>query len=314
LDATEQQQAHAALLEQILAAETSPIPIRTGSILRSQKALRWVIALLVFAVVGTVVFAGTAILPLPSAVPNETIGAVQAVEAVAADAPVLVVFDYQPSTIGEMEATAASLLDHLLLLKHPHLILLSTSPTGAALAERFVSTTLVGRAYVRGQQYVDLGYLPGGLTGVYNFAQNPVAAVPLGADSQPVWQSAILTPVTRFSDFAAIIVLTDNADAGRTWIEQTASSRGASSMVIVSSAQAGPMLLPYVDSGQVNGLVSGMNGAAGAEQANGGLPGYVRRYWDAYSLGLYLAVMLIVAGGLWNFWLGMQDRHAQGMG
>jgi hypothetical protein len=313
LDATEQQQAHAALLEKILAAETSPIPMRAGSLLRSQKVLRWVISFLLLIVLGSVIFTGVENFPLPAAVPNETIGAVQAIEAVPADAPVLLVFDYQPSTVGEMEVAGASLLDHLLLLKHPHLVLLSTSPTGSALAERFMSTTLADRTrnYVRGVQYVDLGYLPGGLAGVYDFAQNPSGTMPLGADSKPVWQSTVLAPVTRFSDFAAVIVLTDSVESGRVWIEQSASSRGESSMVIAASAQAGPMLLPYVDSGQVNGLISGINGAAGAEQANGGLPGFVRRYWDAYSEGLYLAVLLILGGGLWNFWLGIQDRRAQ---
>ena len=83
------------------------------------------------------------------------------------------------------------------------------------------------------------------------------------------------------------------------------------------------MFLPYADSGQINGLISGLYGAAGAEQANGGLPsitaaqkangvpqiGFVRRYWDAYSLGLLLATALMFLGGLWNFWLGVKDRR-----
>ncbi len=98
------------------------------------------------------------------------------------------------------------------------------------------------------------------------------------------------------------------------WIEQTSGARGQSPLVMIASAQAGPMLLPYVNSGQVNGLVSGLNGAAGAEQANGGLPGYVRGYWDAYSVGLYAAVLLIILGGLLNLWLGFRDRRAQVVG
>lgn len=315
LDATEQQQAHAALLERILAAETSPIPMKSSALLRSQRVLRWALSLLLIIVVGGVVLAGTQIFPLPNGTPNdETSLAMSAVDAIPPDAPVLVIFDYQPSTVGEMEATGASLLDHLLLLKHPRLALLSTSATGPALAERFMSTILADRAYARDQQYVDLGYLPGGLAGVYNFAQNPSATVPLDANSRPVWQSAILASVTRFSDFAAIIVLTDSVEAGRSWIEQTSLSRGNSLMIIAASAQAGPMLLPYVDSGQVNGLISGINGGAAAEQENAGLPGLVRRYWDAYSVGLYLAVGLIVVGGLWNLLLGIRDRRAQAVG
>jgi hypothetical protein len=316
LDASEQQQAHAALLEQILAAETSPIPMKSGTVFRSQPALRWGIGLLVILLVAAVVFSGSQIFPLPGAVPNETIGAIRAMQGIPQDAAVLMVFDYQPSTVGEMEATGASLVENLVVLKHPRIALLSTSPTGAALAERFMSSAMpdLPQPYQRDVQYIDLGYLPGGLAGVYGFAQDPSSTVPLDANSRPAWQSAVLAPVRRFSDFAAIIVLTDSLEAGRSWIEQTSAARGNSSMIIVSSAQAGPVLLPYVDSGQVNGLISGVYGAAGAEQANAGLPGMIRRYWDAYSLGLYLAVVLIVLGGLWNFRLGLRDRREGAVG
>jgi hypothetical protein len=331
LDATEQQQAHAALLEQILAAETSPVPMRAGGqLLRSQRVLRWLLSALVIAVLGGVVFARSEAFQLPSNVPNETVAAIQAVESIPDGAPVLMVFDYQPATVGEMEATGASLIDHLLLLKHPNVALLSTSPTGPALAEHFMSSALADRAYVQGTQYVNLGFLPGGLAGVYNFAQSPATTVPLDAASKPVWQSAVLSRVQRFSDFAAIIVLTDSMESGRTWVEQTQVSRGNSLLLFVSSAQAGPMLMPYVDSGQVNGMVSGIYGAAGAEQRNAGspgvyglpgaepsnsrAPGYVRRYWDAYNAGLYLAVMAIVVGAVANLWLGLRDRQVNAAG
>lgn len=312
LNATAEQQAQAALLEKILGAETAPIPMKASSVVTSQRVLRWALSAILLIVLGGVVFGRTQIFPLPSQVPNETSAAMRAVSAIPDGAPVLAVFDYQPSTVGEMEATGSSLMNQLLLLKHPRLAIVSTSPTGAALAERFMSDALAARNYQRGTQYVDLGYLPGGLTGVYAFAQNPMAAMPLGADRSAVWQSAPLQGVTHLSDFAAVIVLTDSVDSGRTWIEQTALERGALPMIIVSSAQAGPMFLPYVDSGQIVGLVSGLSGAAGVEQANGGLPGFVRRYWDAYSVGSLIAVALIVLGGLWNLILGLQARRAQG--
>ncbi len=285
--------------------------MKADSLPRSQRVLRWALSALLIIILGGVIFGRSQIFPLPAQVPNETNSAIQAVEAIPADAPVLVVFDYEPATVGEMEASAASLMDHLLLLKHPRLALISTSPTGAALAEQFMSVTLVTHkdVYQPGVKYVDLGYLPGGLAGVFDFSQNPTTVMPLDADSNEVWSSPVMQGVTHLSDFAAIIVLTDSVEAGRVWIEQTALARGNASLILVSSAQAGPMFLPYADSGQVKGLIAGLNGAAGAEQANNGQPGFVRRYWDAYSLGLLLAVAIMLIGGLWNFWLGIQDRR-----
>jgi len=300
LEATEEQQAQAALLEQLLASESVPLPLKTEALVTSQRLLRWAITALLFLGVSGMLLAGAQVFPLPIAVPLETLAAIQAVEAVPADAPVLVVFDYEPASVGEMEAAGAPLLDHLLLLRHPRLALLSTSPTGAALAERFLSTVLRERAYQRDLQYINLGYLPGGQAGVYDFARNPPVAMPFRLDGTKAWQAAPLQGVTRLADFAALIVLTDNLEAGRAWIEQAAPFRGRAALVIISSAQAGPMFLPYGQAAQINGLVNGLNGAVGVEQANGGRPGLVRRYWDAYSLTLWLVVGMMLLAGLWG--------------
>jgi hypothetical protein len=309
LETSEQHVAHARLLEDLLAAEIQPAPLRGMPQLRPQNVLRWVTGALMVILLGGALLSGSRIFPLPAAVPIESNAAIQAVESIQPDAAVLAVFDYEPATAGEMEATASSLMDHLLLLKHPRLAVISSSPTGSALAERFISGMLADRAYVRGSQYVNLGFLPGGLAGVRFFAEDPVAAVPLGAASDRVWDSTVLIGTHHLQDFAAIIVITDGLESGRVWIEQTQDARGSSHMIVVSSAQAGPMLLPYFNSGQVQGLVSGLNGAAGPELSNSGLPGKVRQYWDAYSLGLYAAALLIVVGAAWHVSRAARERQ-----
>jgi hypothetical protein len=309
LEASEQHIAHARLLEELLAAETQPAPLRGMPQLGPQNVLRWVIGALLITLLGGALLSGSRIFPLPAAVPIESNAAIQAVQSIQPDAAVLAVFDYEPATAGEMEATASSLMDHLLLLKHPRLAVISTSATGSALAERFISGVLADRAYVRGTQYVNLGFLPGGLAGVRSFAEDPAAAVPLGAASDRVWDSTVLIGRRHLQDFDAIIVITDGLESGRAWIEQTQDARGSSQMILVSSAQAGPMLLPYFNSGQIQGLVAGLNGAAGPELSNSGLPGKVRRYWDAYSLGLYGAALLIVAGAVWHLLMAARERQ-----
>jgi hypothetical protein len=71
------------------------------------------------------------------------------------------------------------------------------------------------------------------------------------------------------------------------------------------------MIQPYYASQQINGLVSGLFGGALAEQSAGG-PGVARAYWDAYSIGMLLAMVLILGGGLLNLALGLRDRAAAG--
>lgn len=318
LQVTEEQQAQAALLEQILAAEAAPVPIAAFSPLAAQRGLRWLIAALIGIVVCAVIGLQTRLFAMPSGEPNELLNARLVAESIPEHAPVLVVIDYEPALAGEMEAVAAPLLDHAILLKHPRLVFVSTSPTGGLLAEHLIANrfdcaqcvSLFDHNYQRNAQYVNLGYLPGGLSGVRAFAQNPAAATPLDIDLAPAWSSAVLQGITSLSQFAALIVVTDNAESARAWIEQTTIERGTAPMLMIASAQAAPLLHPYYESRQVSGLVSGLYGGALFEQHNAGRPGLARHYWDAYSIGMILAAILLAVGGMWNLALALRDRAA----
>ena len=296
LQASEEQQAHATLLEQILAAETEPVPIASFSALTTSRGLRWFLAAALFVVLTIALFLPAPLFAMPVGVPPEINGAMQVSQSIPEGAPVLIAFDYEPARVAEMEAAAAPMFN---LLRQPNLTFISTNQTGAILAERFISGTLADTDQ-NGFQVLNLGYLPGGQMGIRALAQNPEKTFPQ------------LKDIASLSQFMALIIITDSADSARTWIEQTSSTRGTMPVVIISSAQAAPMIQPYYDSQQISGLVSGLYGGAVSEQNNGGIPGITRTYWDAYNLGMLLAMALIAGGGLWNFALGLRNRAAMG--
>jgi len=302
---TEDQQANASLLEQMLAAETQARPMAASPILTSQRVVRWVVAALMLLLVTFILLAGTQIIPLPAYLPQESANIVPVLESLPLDAPALLIFDYEPALAGELEASAAPFVDRLIGYRNPRLTILSTSPTGAALAERFLSATQSRHNYIAGKNYINLGYLPGGPTGILSFAMNPRGAIVAGGRD---WDSAVVQGVNRLSDYAIIVLLTDQADNARLWIEQTTDQRGGRPLVVVSSAQAAPMIQPYLLSGQVNGLVNGLHGGAAFGQATG-YNTVVRRYWDAYNLGILFAAALVVIGGVWNFAAGVFARR-----
>jgi hypothetical protein len=151
--------------------------------------------------------------------------------------------------------------------------------------------------------------------GIRAFAQNPSFAAPMDMTNQAAWSLPPLQGVTALDQFAAIILVTDNADAARAWVEQTQTARGVAPILVVASAQAAPMIQPYYDSGQVAGMVSGLYGGAIFEsQYNSGRPGMARNYWDAYSIGLLIAMMFTLGGGGLNLALGLRDRAAERKG
>jgi hypothetical protein len=81
-------------------------------------------------------------------------------------------------------------------------------------------------------------------------------------------------------------------------------------MLFGISAQAEPMLRPYFDSHQVQGMVTGLAGGAAYENKNGRM-GLGRAYWDAYSVAFLVAEIIIVVGGVWALMAVWRTRSKQ---
>jgi hypothetical protein len=292
LQVTDEQQAGASLFEQIIAAETLPQPRKEEKAISSQRILRWVLSGLILGMLSLVIGLGLQTIPIVPA------GELSGLVATIPDAShVLVVIDYEPSFAGELEATAGPLLDQLALSRHSTFTFVSMSPNGSALVERLLFNTGVSKAdglgYQAGSGYFNLGFLPGGSAGVLGFIENPVE---------------------HFTRYEAVVLMTDNAETGRVWIEQLEAADSEVSgkpLLLVSSAQSGPLLRPYVDSGQADILVNGLYDAARYEQMNVSRPGTARAYWDAFGTGLLLAVLAIVLGSAWNVFMKVREKRSE---
>lgn len=315
LQVTEDQLSQATLLEQIIAAETSPVPIASFAPLAASRGLRWTLAAIFFLAVFVVSILGTQIFALPASMSTKAEGAWQLTEAIPANQPVLVAFDYQPARAGEMEAAAAPVIDRLAVLKAPRFALISTNEPGGALAEKFMRQETIAAHVNNGLQYVNLGYLPGGQMGIRAFVETPKKTAHFDVNLKDAWDMPALQGIDSFSRFAAVVVITDSADDARAWLEQIAAGRFTTPVIVVSSAQSAPMLRPYYASGQITGLIGGLPDAAAFEQKNAlqkndPNPGTIRGYWDAYSIGAWLAVIAIIIGGAWSAIAGMRERNA----
>ncbi len=202
LQADETQQAQAALLEQLLAAETRSKPVARPeksrcSGLCAGRCLRsccwpscsppcW----------------GTRLLPAPAlpADPNAPFNRFyQTVSALPESALVLVVTDYPPGFAGELEQAAVPVLTHL-TRKNARLAFLSTSPISLDMGERllarsrtvYIKNGQTPPPYTLGQDYLFLGYLPGGAAGVKGFAEQPQKMTGVDPVSGDLWQTDML--------------------------------------------------------------------------------------------------------------------------
>ena len=188
----------------------------------------------------------------------------------------------------------------VLLERAPYLVIVSTNSSGPVQAERFLST-LSSQLQVPELYYSNLGYIPGGATGLLGFAERPRQVLPYDLLGHPVWNEPALMNIHSAADFALVLVLTENADTARAWIEQVQPSLSKKDvpMLMVVSAQAEPMVIPYFQSSpkQIAGLVAGLAGGAAFEKLTG-RPFGVRKTWDAFGVVVIVAVIVILLGGL----------------
>jgi hypothetical protein len=298
---------HVALLKEMASKEGQAILPVKRVIPLPQRIQRWVITAVVFLAAFAPLLLGSSLAAVPALTPAAA-AAYQTIEGLPSGAPVLVAVEYQLAYSGEMQAVATALLEHM-LTKGLQPVFISSQPTGPGLAERLVKDNLNQHAYISQNSYPSPAYLAGDTAALLNFAIDPRGSLPMplsGGGSR--WDQPPLNSIQTITDFAAVLVVADDPDTARAWIEQVQPSltAGGRPMILAVSAQAAPLMEPYTQSNppQVSGLVSGLSGAVSYDTSRGGQ--FVRQYWDAFTWGANIAVLLVLIGGLYNlgrFWL-----------
>ncbi len=301
LEVTDSQYRHAAALRDLVAGEALPKEDESKRVARPTRVLNAVMAaaLMLAVLVPLVTGSQAALRPQLNAFP-ESANIFNAIEVLPPDAPVLIAFDVEPALYGEMKAPLRAVLAHL-LDRQARLAFISTQPTGPALAERILQEEFAATPTVATGDYTNLGYLAGGMAALRSFSSDPRAAMlSPSATLQDPWQSPALQSIDQLNDFALVLVLASDAEDGRAWIEQ-AGSQLSNGLYIVSSAQAAPVMRPYLqsDPATLRGLVSGLIGGAYYEEL-GAQDGLGRAYWDSFSYGLGAIFLVILLGGLYG--------------
>ncbi len=309
---SEEQEAHIGLLRTLLEREEQPESIPVPPPVTSQRLLRWLVALVLFAAVAWPLFTGSDGNILPQVPPPEVQGAFTQVDALSSQSAVLVAFDYQPAFGGELEATADALLEHI-MLRGAKLVAVSTQPEGLLLAEHAIQAHAQNRDYRAGKHYLNLGYIPGGVTGLSALADHMLLTIPKTPAGYPVGEEPLMEGIAALQDFSLVVVLTDDPDVARAWIEQVQARVPGVPVIMAVSAQAAPLVYPYYG-GQISGLVSGLRGGAAYERQTG-LKGLGQHYGGAFGAGTLASVLLILFGALAQYaWSAIRGENTRRKG
>lgn len=295
------------LMERILLSEKKAVPVPQTHQRNRQLTLRLTMTLLMIVLVAV----GLLYLPIqrPNFIANAPIQVVQFhqqmqyYQQTAPDKPVLVVFDLQPAYEGELSVYAELPLKAL-MENDTRIFTFSTVPEGAALAQKMMVDVVMANnlVYNTQSQALNLGYLPGGAAAIRDFALNmrlTVHGLDVGVNGVYIWEHPGTSDIDSLDDFAMVIVMTDDLDKARVWIEQSSLYLPPSTpLLMVSSAKIAPLLKPYLLSGQLGGLIGNpIDAAAYATLSNANSK--VIYFWKAYEFGIYLMMASVISGAVY---------------
>ncbi len=188
------------------------------------------------------------------------------------DKVVLISFDYTPQTMPECRPMAIALLKHCFARNLP-VIGVSYDPQGPGLAVEAFATVvdeLNAQATTRedsliyGEDYVYLGWKSGRIAALLEMGENIKSVYPRDHFRNAIDSFPLMQRVNNYKQIAIAIVLAA-ADYPLDWIRYPQTRYGVKVGTGLTAVMA-PKYYPFVQTGQVSGMMSGMKGAAEYEK------------------------------------------------
>jgi hypothetical protein len=211
---------------------------------------------------------------------------------------VLVVFETEASAYPEMNLISEGFFENLFSNNH-WVTSIATNPNGVLVSEKILRNAHLNvPSYNFEERNTNLGYLPGYGIGIQAFLSNPKMTSP-GIDlNLNIWEKPPLSEINTINDFDMIIMVTDNSENAKLWIEQINLLVTDSNLLLISSAKASPLLRPYLQTNQIDGMLSGIMGGLAFNLLSQSGMNNIGRYWAISQLAAIVFVLFILAGGV----------------
>ena len=210
---------------------------------------------------------------------------------------VLLSGDYDPGTVDENDHAQLAAVRHL-MSRNVKIIAIQLYAGGPPLADAALEAG--AREYHKqvGVDYVNLGYKAGNELVMSRMGQSIPETFPVDRRGIPVGQIPVMKGIKTFADLKLLVNISAGYPGTKEWVQQVV-SRYHIPMVAAVTAVSAPEYYPYLQTGQLHGLLGGMAGAAEYEVLVNH-PGLAVRGMDAQSLAHVFIALLIVLGNLAN--------------
>jgi hypothetical protein len=220
--------------------------------------------------------------------------------------PILISCDFDPQSLPELYPMLLAITRQC-FSKNVKVILMALWPQGTGMVEMGLEELSDEFTKEYGIDYTFLGYKFGVAAVLLGMGEDIKGVFPVDYYGTPLDSLPMMLPVKNYRDISMIVTLSTGDPGWRQWLLFAQSRYGARLGVGVTAVSAADVY-PYVETGQVTGLLAGMKGASEYEtlvQRKGYAQGIFRasQGMDAQSLGHLLIMIFIILGNVGYFYL-----------
>src|SRR5574338_22508 len=248
---------------------------------------------------------------LPIRTSQEVRGVYAYIEGLPEGSVFLLSLDFDPASKPELHPQAIAILRHA-FRKNLRVIAMTLWVTGTGLADQIISQVAAEMGKQNGKDYVFLGWSPGGTAIIVNMGQDLYTAFPTDYGAKATKGLPVLAGVNRLRDVNYAVSLAAGNPGVEAWYvfgkDKYKFELGGGCTGVIA-----PGLYPLLRSGQINGLIGGLRGAAEYESLVG-QKGRAVAGMDAQSATHFAIIVLVAIGNVFYFAMLRQQRRHERIG
>lgn len=217
--------------------------------------------------------------------------AYETVESLDSTDVIIISIDYDPASMPELQPMLKAILSHA-FVKDIKVIMIVFWPLGLPIGTEALEEVASEYKKVYGEDYINLGYRPGDRAvmiemgkEIRNFFRTDVNDVLL--DTYPM-----MIDIHNYNDIALIVGL-EAGRWGEYWV-QYVGSRYKQRIILGVTGVMASETYPYLQSGQIEGLIGGLKGAAEYEtlilKPGFGLTGMAAQSWAHIAIVIFIII------------------------
>jgi hypothetical protein len=197
---------------------------------------------------------------LPIRISSEVRGVYDHIESLPERSVFFLSLDFDPASKPELHPQAIALLRHA-FRKNLRVVAMTLWVTGTGLADQIVTQVAKEMGKENGKDYVFLGWSPGNTAVIINLGQNLYNTFPSDYGGKPTKGLSVLEGVQSLKDVTYMVSLGAGNPGVEAWYvfgkDKYKFEMGGGCTGVMA-----PGLYPLLRSGQINGLIGGLRGAA----------------------------------------------------